>query len=443
MAKERFQCLICGYQSTRWLGRCPECGNWDSFSTGTTKDFDKGSAAVYSLQEIEGEEERLRVGIEEFDRVLGGGIVPGSLILVGGDPGIGKSTLLLQIASQLGRYGQVLYVSGEESVRQVASRARRLQLEAASLLLASITDVEVIKEQIERLRPCAVVVDSIQTLVHPRVQAIPGSVAQVRECIGVLQGLAKGLNLPILVIGHVTKEGILAGPRLLEHVVDVVLYLEGDRYQSYRLLRGVKNRYGATHEIGVFTMTERGMMPVVNPSALFLAGSQADSSVGAAVAPTLEGTRPLLVEIQALVSTSYYSLPRRMTTGLDFNRTLLLLAVLEKRLGLRLSSCDVYLNVVGGMKLIDPGADLAVALAVVSSYRELPLPRDVVVVGEVGLTGEVRPVRLLELRLREAAKLGFSRAVVGRDNCCRSLPEKFTLIPVASLGEAVEVLWQG
>ncbi|ACX51549.1 DNA repair protein RadA [Ammonifex degensii KC4] len=442
MAKERFQCLICGYQSTRWLGRCPECGSWDSFSAGTAKDSGKELAAVYPLQEIEGEEERLQVGMEEFDRVLGGGIVPGSLILVGGDPGIGKSTLLLQVASQLGRYGQVLYVSGEESVRQVASRARRLRLEASSLLLAAATDVEVIKEQVERLRPCALVVDSIQTLVHPRVQAIPGSVAQVRECIGVLQQLAKGLNLPIMVIGHVTKEGILAGPRLLEHIVDVVLYLEGDRYQSYRLLRGVKNRYGATHEIGVFTMTERGMVPVVNPSALFLAGSQADNSVGAAVVPTLEGTRPLLVEIQALVSTSYYSLPRRMTTGLDFNRTLLLLAVLEKRLGLRLSSCDVYLNVVGGMKLIDPGADLAAALAVVSSYRELPFPRDVVVVGEVGLTGEVRPVRLLELRLKEAAKLGFSRAVVGRSSCCRSLPEKFTLIPVASLGEAIEVLWQ-
>lgn len=442
MAKERFQCLVCGYQSTRWLGRCPECGSWDSFSAGAARDSSKELAAVYPLQEIEGEEERLQVGMEEFDRVLGGGIVPGSLILVGGDPGIGKSTLLLQVASQLGRYGQVLYVSGEESVRQVASRARRLRLEASSLLLAAATDVEVIKEQVERLRPCALVVDSIQTLVHPRVQAIPGSVAQVRECIGVLQQLAKGLNLPVLVIGHVTKEGILAGPRLLEHIVDVVLYLEGDRYQSYRLLRGVKNRYGATHEIGVFTMTERGMVPVVNPSALFLAGSQADNSVGAAVVPTLEGTRPLLVEIQALVSTSYYSLPRRMTTGLDFNRTLLLLAVLEKRLGLRLGSCDVYLNVVGGMKLIDPGADLAAALAVVSSYRELPFPRDVVVVGEVGLTGEVRPVRLLELRLKEAAKLGFSRAVVGRSSCCRSLPEKFTLIPVASLGEAIEVLWQ-
>ncbi|MGO0121892.1 DNA repair protein RadA [Desulfothermobacter acidiphilus] len=441
MAKRQFRCLVCGYQTPRWLGRCPECGSWDSFSAEAPTKAQRAAAPVHTLSEIEGKDERLQVGMEEFDRVLGGGLVPGSLVLVGGDPGIGKSTLLLQVAAHLSQHGRVLYVSGEESVHQIASRARRLGLDSGTLLLASVTDVELIKEQAENLRPRVLVVDSIQTLVHPRVQGIPGGIAQVRECIAVLQQLAKGLELPILMIGHVTKEGILAGPRLLEHLVDVVLYLEGDRYQSYRLLRGVKNRYGATQEIGVFSMSERGMMPVTNPSALFLTGHGTDNSVGAAVVVTVEGTRPLLVEIQALVSSTCYTLPRRMVTGLDLNRTLLLLAVMEKRLGLRLGNSDVYMNVVGGMKIIDPGADLGAALAVMSSYQELPFPQDTVAIGELGLTGEVRPVRLLDLRLREAAKLGYSRAIVGRGEASLSALPSLALIPVASLREAVEVLW--
>jgi len=366
---------------------------------------------LQSLEEAGTEETRLSVGIAEFDRVLGGGIVPGSLILLGGDPGIGKSTLILQAARSLSKHGPVLYAAGEESARQISLRAKRLRASDARILIAAETNVDAIVEHIVSVKPCAVIVDSIQTTVRPDVQAVPGSVAQLRECAAEFQRVAKGMEIPVFLIGHVTKEGILAGPRLLEHAVDVVLYLEGDRHQSYRILRGVKNRFGATDEIGIFEMREDGLVEVTNPSAFFVGDRLQQTPVGSVVVPTLQGTRPLLVEVQALVCPNPYGIPRRMTAGFDANRAALLIAVLDKKVGLRLGNLDTYINAVGGVKLVEPGADLAVAVAVASSYHEAPLVPGTVVVGEVGLTGEVRPVSALALRLKEAARLGFTRAV--------------------------------
>ncbi|MEW6173613.1 MAG: DNA repair protein RadA [Bacillota bacterium] len=438
MNKTDFQCSACGYQSTRWVGRCPACGNWDSFVNVKPADVNKKNkteTVLYSLQETAAEETRLPVGISEFDRVLGGGIVPGSLILIGGDPGIGKSTLLLQVARNLSNGGSVLYVTGEESVRQVSLRAKRLGIGAANVFIAAETDVETIKEHIETLNPRAVVIDSIQTTTRSQVQAVPGSVAQVRECAAEFQQIAKGTETPIFLIGHVTKDGILAGPRLLEHAVDVVLYFEGDRHHNYRILRGVKNRFGATDEIGVFEMRGEGLVDVANPSALFLGSEQLKPVVGSVVVPVLQGTRPLLVEVQALVCTNPYGVPRRMTAGFDANRAALLIAVLDKKVGLRLGNCDTYINAVGGVKIVEPAADLAVAVAVASSHREVAVVPGTVVVGEVGLTGEIRPVTALNARLKEAAKLGFKRAVV-----CPGpeIKNHLETVRVATLGEALE-----
>lgn len=385
------------------------------------------------LSEVVAEEKRLPVGISEFDRVLGGGIVPGSLILIGGDPGIGKSTLLLQVAFSLGQRGPVLYITGEESLRQISLRAKRLGALNGQVYVVAATDIEEIKRHVSQVQPTVLIIDSIQTMVAPRVEAVPGSVAQVRECAAELQQLAKSLELPVFLIGHVTKEGVLAGPRLLEHLVDVVLYLEGDRHYNYRILRGVKNRFGTTNEIGVFAMTAAGMVEVPNPSLIFL-GDTDELKVGSVVVPLLQGTRPLLVEVQALVCPNHHGIPRRMAAGFDLNRATLLVAVLEKKAGLRLSGCDVYINAVGGVKIVEPAADLAVAVAVASSYRDLPVSPKTVVVGEVGLTGEVRPVNALDLRLKEAAKLGFQRAVVAAGQACGSY---LKVEEVRNLAEAI------
>lgn len=390
---------------------------------------------LHSLQEAAVEEVRLPVGIPEFDRVLGGGIVPGSLILVGGDPGIGKSTLLLQVARLLSEKGPVLYVTGEESVRQISMRAKRLNAGAANVLIAAETDLEAIKDCVREVRPRAVVIDSIQAVTHARIQAVPGSVAQVRECAAEFQQLSKETEVPFFLIGHVTKEGILAGPRLLEHAVDVVLYLEGDRNYTYRILRGVKNRFGATNEIGVFEMREEGLVEVPNPSVFFLGSKQGEAVVGSVAVPTLQGTRPLLVEVQALVCGNPFGVPRRMTAGCDANRAALLIAVLDKKVGLRLGNSDTYINAVGGVKLVEPAVDLAIAVAVASSYREVPVFPGTVVIGEVGLTGEIRPVSALDVRLKEAAKLGFKRAIVCAGQRVRDYLET---IRVTNVAEAIE-----
>lgn len=439
MNKSGFRCDACGYQSPRWLGRCPACGSWDSFVVvkGSSTCREKRTAApLQTLGQVGEEEVRLPVGIGEFDRVLGGGIVPGSLILIGGDPGIGKSTLLLQVARSLGEEGPVLYVTGEESVRQVSLRARRLGAGREQVYVAAETDLEAISQYVDQVKPRVLIVDSIQTMVSPRVEAVPGSVAQVRECAAEFQQLAKTRELPVFLIGHVTKEGFLAGPRLLEHLVDVVLYLEGDRHYNYRILRGVKNRFGATNEIGVFEMTAEGMVEVPNPSLMFL-GKREEAKVGSVVVPVLQGTRPLLVEVQALVCPNPYGVPRRMAAGFDANRAALLIAVLDKKVGLKLGGCDIYINAVGGVKILEPAADLAVAVAVASSYREAPVSPGTVVVGEVGLTGEVRSVTALDLRLREAAKLGFGRAVIAAGQGAGNYLETEEVSTLAAAIEAV------
>jgi len=418
------RCRECGYYSPRWLGRCPGCGEWETFvaeASGKQKKTTKAAggsptAVPIPLNTIPVDEEsRYSSGIAELDRVLGGGLVPGSVVLVGGDPGIGKSTLLLQSAHHISRFSPVLYVSGEESGLQVRLRAERVGTLDPNLYLASETDIEVVEQHIEALKPRVVVIDSIQTAFYSELAAVPGSVGQVRECTLRLTRVAKTTGIPILLVGHVTKEGLLAGPRTLEHMVDTVLYLEGERHHSFRILRGVKNRFGSTNEIGIFEMTAKGLAEVANPSRLFLTSGSKPVS-GATVVSSLEGTRPLFVEIQALVTPTGFGNPRRMTAGVDYNRVILMAAVLEKRVGLGLSNQDIYVNAVGGAKLMEPAVDLGIALALASGFRDVPLEQGVVVIGEVGLTGEVRPVRGIDQRLREAAKLGFRKAVVPEAN---------------------------
>lgn len=357
-------------------------------------------------------EDRFSTGLDEFDRVLGGGVVPGSLVLIGGEPGVGKSTLLIQAANEVARStGPVLLVSGEESSRQVGLRARRLGTLSSELFaLAEVNIAEVVRRA-EEMRPVLLVVDSIQTMFDEDISSAPGSVSQVRESTGRLMRLAKVTGIPVFIVGHVTKDGSIAGPRLLEHIVDTVLYFEGDRHYSFRVIRAVKNRYGSTNEIGIFEMTDRGLIEVPNPSSVFL-GQRRESAVGSIAVPTIEGTRPIVVELQALVAASHLAVPRRLTSGLDYNRLCLTLAVLERRAGLILGKDDVYVNAVGGVKVTEPAADLAVALAVASAHKDSPISRDLVAVGEVGLTGEVRMVSQLENRLKEAAKLGFKSAIV-------------------------------
>lgn len=418
--KTTYACQACGHQSARWLGRCPGCGEWNTLLEERTEMSAlpaktvrglSGSGPVPVTDVVTIQEDRYPTGLIELDRVLGGGLVPGSLVLVGGDPGIGKSTLLLQAAAALAAgIGKVLYVSGEESAQQIKMRAERIGALHTELLLMAETDMSLIEKVIQESKPRAVILDSIQTVYYPEVSSAPGSVAQVRECTGILMRLAKGTGIPVFVVGHVTKEGTLAGPRVLEHMVDTVLYFEGERHQAYRILRTVKNRFGSTNELGIFEMRGQGLAEILNPSELFM-NQRPEAVAGSAIIPSLEGSRPLLVEIQALVCPTGFGNPRRMTSGIDYNRVALIMAVLERRVGLRLSNYDAYVSAVGGVKLDEPAADLAVALAITSSFRERPLQNNLVLVGEVGLTGEIRPVAGMDKRLHEAAKLGFKLCI--------------------------------
>ncbi len=413
-------CKECGYESAKWMGQCPACQQWNTMveePVRGTKSSVKGavrlSAAPSVLQEISVEtEDRMTTGFEELDQVLGGGIVTGSLTLVGGDPGIGKSTLLLQVCRQLTNQGKkVLYISGEESLKQIKMRADRLGTFTDSLLLLCETNLELIENQIKECTPEVVVIDSIQTMYREDVGSAPGSVSQVRESTNSLMQIAKGMNTAVFIVGHVTKEGVVAGPRVLEHMVDTVLYFEGDRYASYRVLRTVKNRFGSTNEIGVFEMCQDGLREVKNPSEFMLNGRPEDAT-GSVVACVMEGTRPILVEIQALTSRTNFGMPRRTAAGTDYNRVNLLMAVLEKRMGLSLSECDAYVNVVGGMRVNEPALDLAIVLAILSSYKDKVIPQGAIVFGEVGLSGEIRAVSMAAKRVAEAAKLGFNTCIM-------------------------------
>ena len=416
--KSVFFCQNCGHEESKWLGQCPACKEWNSFveekvSTAKTAVVKTSRAAeVVSLSEVSADDHtRILTGIQELDRVLGGGIVPGSLVLVGGDPGIGKSTLLLQVCQQLSQNKSILYISGEESLAQIKLRANRMGEFKENLKLLCETNLETIKNIIESRRPELVIIDSIQTMYSEEVSSAPGSVSQVRESTNIFMQLAKGLGISIFIVGHVTKEGTVAGPRVLEHMVDTVLYFEGDRHASYRILRGVKNRFGSTNEIGVFEMRQTGLVEVENPSEYMLSGKPENAS-GSVVACSKEGTRPILIEIQALVCQSNFGLPRRTAAGTDYNRVNLLMAVLEKRIGLPLSNYDAYVNIAGGIKMNEPAIDLGIVMALVSSYKNRPIDEKMIVFGEVGLSGEVRAVNMPEQRVAEAKKLGFETCIL-------------------------------
>lgn len=451
-AKTVFICTDCGYETSRWLGKCPECGAWNTLieqmataSAPAPKPLKRQGGTGMPMQQLADIDDEAQVrrscGIDELDRVLGGGIVEGSVTLVGGDPGVGKSTLLLQACGHLAADGsRVLYVTGEESARQIKLRARRLGVEANSLWVLAENAMDDIQARFEELGPDYMVVDSIQTIYRPELSAAPGSVSQVRECASQLMRLAKTSGCAMFLVGHVTKEGAIAGPRVLEHMVDAVLYFEGDRQHAWRILRAVKNRFGSVNELGLFEMRENGMIPVENPSELLLSQRTRDAS-GSVVTCGMEGTRPMLVDLQALVARTAFGNPRRASGGLDAGRVALLLAVLERRAGLRLWDQDVYLNVAGGMSLTGPAADLPVCLAVVSSLRDKALPRDTVVVGEVGLAGEVRPVAHIERRLLECARLGFTTCVIPKENIRHlTKPEGLTVRGVETVSQALAML---
>lgn len=445
--RSRFVCQACGYESVKWLGRCPGCGQWNTMveevavAAGHAR-ARGGSAEPVPLVHVTREEvQRLDTRIGELNRVLGGGVVPGSIVLVGGDPGIGKSTLLLQMADRIAAQGHVvLYISGEESPQQTKLRAERLGVVSERLLVLAETDLLHIRHHVARVRPALVIIDSVQTVYHPDVASAPGSVAQVRECTAHLMRMAKEEGVATFVVGHVTKDGAIAGPKLLEHMVDAVLYFEGERHHAYRILRAVKNRFGSTNEIGIFEMKDTGLHEVVNPSAHFLS-ERPTGVAGSTVVASLEGTRPVLVEVQALVTPTSFATPRRMATGVDPNRVALLLAVLEKRVGLFLQHHDAYVNVAGGVRLDEPAVDLAVVVSVASSFRDEPTDPHDVVVGEVGLTGEVRGVSRLEQRVREAHKLGFRRVIVPAQNLSGGWdpPPGMRLVGVRTVEEALEV----
>ena len=420
--KSIFFCQNCGHEEAKWLGQCPACKEWNTFveeriDSGITKGTTVAARAVHEakvvpLTEVTADDDtRSETGIKELDRELGGGIVPGSLVLVGGDPGIGKSTLLLQVCQRMAQMKKILYISGEESQAQIKLRANRMGNFTSGLLLLCETNLGIIRSVIEKERPELVVIDSIQTMYSEDVTSAPGSVSQVRESTNVFMQLAKGLCIPIFIVGHVTKEGTVAGPRVLEHMVDTVLYFEGDRHASYRILRAVKNRFGSTNEIGVFEMRQSGLVEVENPSEYMLSGKPENAS-GSVVACSMEGTRPILLEIQALVCRTNFGMPRRTAAGTDYNRVNLLMAVLEKRLGMSLGNCDAYVNIAGGIKMNEPAIDLGIVMALVSSYRNRPIDEKTIVFGEVGLSGEVRAVNMPEQRVAEAKKLGFETCIL-------------------------------
>ncbi|MCA1958113.1 MAG: DNA repair protein RadA [Nitrospira sp.] len=449
-AKTTFSCQSCGHQAPRWLGRCPDCGGWNTMKEERQAATGKGrpmalktaQAQATPIGEIEvvGEDRRL-THIGEFDRVLGGGVIPGAVILIGGDPGIGKTTLLLQALPRLATpAGPVLYISGEESPRQIKMRGQRLGIEHPHLLILAETSLEQILKTVQEIQPAAIVVDSIQTVYTEQLTSAPGSISQVQEVAGQLMWFAKRAGVPVFIIGHVTKEGAIAGPRLLEHIVDTVLYFEGDRGHSYRILRAVKNRFGSTNEIGVFEMKDAGLEEVGNPSELFLA-ERPHRSTGSVVVSSLEGSRPILVELQALVSSTGYAMPKRVANGVDLNRVSLLLAVMEKRLGVHLSGQDVYVNVVGGLRIDEPATDLGIVAAVTSSLREIPVEPGLLILGEVGLGGEVRAISQAELRIREAAKMGFKRCLLPERNLMKlDAIDGMELIGIQDVREALNVV---
>ncbi|MDL2268771.1 DNA repair protein RadA [Desulfosarcina sp. OttesenSCG-928-A07] len=449
--KTLFACQSCGYESPKWMGRCTECGAWDAFTeTRRQADFSKNRTLTDSRTNVPVpiddapllDEVRLSTGIGEFDRVLGGGLVTGSLVLIGGDPGIGKSTLMLQVLHGIAAAGQkALYVSGEESVRQIRLRSRRLDIVSHTLLVVSEIDLDAILAMVEDQRPDVLVVDSIQTLFSPDLTSAPGSVSQVRESAMRLMLMAKRTGIPTFLVGHVTKDGAIAGPRLLEHMVDTVLYFEGDRNHIFRILRAVKNRFGSTNEIGVFEMKSAGLCQVENPSSVFLSERPAQSA-GSVVTSTMEGTRPILVELQALVANSHLGTPRRTILGLDANRVALLVAVMEKQLGMQLTGHDIFMNVAGGVKVLEPAVDLAIVAAVASSFLDRPVRQDTLVMGEVGLAGEIRAVGNIENRVMEAKKMGFSCCVVPLGSMKRlNLPEGLHVEGVSAIRSAVDYLF--
>ncbi len=447
--KSIYTCQQCGYQSPKWLGRCPDCNQWDTLveervparRAGGRPAPPAGPPPLPFSEVAASEEDRLRCGLAEFDRVLGGGVVPGSLVLIGGDPGIGKSTLLLQAVARLAQAGPALYVTAEESARQVKLRGERLGVSAKSLFLLPETSLETILDRVRELSPSFLVIDSIQTIFTSALDSAPGSVSQVRECAGRLMRLAKGEGIPTFLVGHVTKDGAIAGPRMLEHMVDTVLYFEGDAGHPYRILRAVKNRFGSTNEIGVFEMKEGGLAEVTNPSELFLA-ERPEGAAGSVVVPSLEGSRPILVELQALVGGSSFGTPRRTAIGFDHNRVALLVAVLEKKVGLSLLAQDIFLNVAGGVRLDEPAVDLGVVAALASSHLNRPVAQRTILFGEVGLAGEVRAVSRPELRVREAARLGFERCLLPAGNLKNlEAPPGMELIAVRSAAEALDGLF--
>ena len=456
MAKEKnvFYCTDCGNEVLRWQGQCPACGAWNTIverpstpksktpksTSGRRETAGIGFSRPRALKEVETTNElRFHTGMNELDRVLGGGAVQGSLVLVGGAPGIGKSTLMLQICDSLCRFADVLYVSGEESERQIKLRAERLQVRGEGLYLMAETNLENILEAVEELNPNILIVDSIQTLYNGDLTTSPGSVGQVKDCTLALMNIAKGMGITVFVIGHVTKDGTIAGPKVLEHMVDCVLTFEGEQQTTYRILRAVKNRFGATNEIGVFEMVDTGLTEVPNPSEMLLAGRPTDTP-GTCVTCAMEGVRPILAEVQALLTPTSFNMPRRMVSGIDFNRTMLLLAVLEKRGGLLVNSCDAYVNVVGGLELSEPAVDLATLIALASSFRDKPVPGDLAAIGEVGLTGELRSVNALNQRLSEVHRLGSTKCLIPDRGAKVIAPDGLQLIKVRNIREALAAI---
>lgn len=447
--KTKFVCSECGYETGKWLGKCPACLQWNTFTeeTETEKRGKLSAGAVpkaIPLTEVSKDsEERVKTGMPELDRVLGGGLVGGSLVLVGGDPGIGKSTLLLQVCGTLSPTQKILYISGEESVKQIKIRADRLSVNHRNILMVSETNFQNVERLIDENRPQVVILDSIQTVYSEELTSAPGSVSQVREVTGHLMRIAKGRGMTVFVVGHVTKEGAIAGPRVLEHMVDTVLYFEGERHQNYRILRAVKNRFGSTNELGLFEMCQEGLIEVGNPSGLLLDGRAKDQS-GSVVVASLEGTRPMLLEVQALVTPTSFQMPRRMATGIDYNRLTMLMAVLEKKVGMQLYNFDAYVNVVGGIRLDEPACDMGVIASIAGSFRNKPIASEMVVMGEVGLTGEVRPVSQADKRIMEARRMGFKRCIVpaGNKSKLNSADDDMELLYAGTVEEALKHLFE-
>lgn len=447
-AKTIFVCNECGYESAKWMGKCPACNSWNTFfeeklstKVESGKREKKIQEAPKPLNSFVGQDaQRTSTGYAELDRVLGGGLVKGSLVLVGGEPGIGKSTLILQLCDKVKGEGKVLYVSGEESAEQIKLRADRLNIKNDDILFLGETDIDIIDQNIEELNPKLVIIDSMQTMYSEDISSAPGSVSQVREITIRIMKICKSRKITTIIIGHVTKDGNIAGPRVLEHMVDTVLYIEGERYFSYRMIRGVKNRFGSTNEVGMFEMQEKGMVEITNPSSILISERE-DNPSGSVVVATVEGTRPLLVELQALVTQSVFGLPRRTANGIDYNRLTLLVAVMEKKAGFMLGNQDVYLNVVGGLKVNEPALDLGIILATASSFKNVSIPKGVIALGEVGLTGEVRTINMMEKRLKEAERLGFKKCIIPENNK-KLLKESYKLdiIGVKNINEAMKAI---